>query len=746
MTCLSVKKSLLLTLLTLTLLSANESPAKKLANEKDPDAGKVVVYRDEYGVPHIYAPTIEGGLYAMGYAQAEDRLEELLKNYLRATGEMASVFGPSEFISDLQSRVWPHYEIARKNFGRIRTDVRRHMAAFVQGINDFMSTHRSQVPEWWGDRKVDVYMVVAHSRQFMWGWPVGQALIELRKAGMTPNFAGDMRSSNEMAVAPSRTTVGAPILIIDPHLSWWGAQRFWEFRIHAGELHGSGFTLPGSPYVGLGHNDSVAWAMTTGGPDTADIYILELNPANPRQYKYDGSWRTLAARRISITVKGESKPRELTLYESHHGPIVAQRGNRAYAAKLAYADEVQFGEEFYYFNIARDVTEFRKGLDLNQIMPQNVMIADTSGNIYYQRAGRVPIRPAGYDFSSPVDGSTSRTEWLGIHPARDLISIENPPQGYMQNCNVAPDVMMVDSPLTPDKSKGYIFNEAAGHTSQRAARAVDLLRADSAVSPEKAVAIALDVYCYQFDRWTSALRQADERFGADYRNDSDYQTGLREILGWNGNSGSDSHGALKFYYWRQSLRTAMGAGYRDLVDGLSDYMAALAKPRSETRPLSDVDLKGLVSGLSAAMRTMRANHNTLDVAYGDVFRVGRGDKSWPVAGGSLVREGMATIRAIGFEEPRSDHTRWGTSGQTSTQVVVLTKPVQSWTQPPIGQSDHPDSPFYRDQAEKLFSQRKMKPTWYQKGDLLKHAVSRTVLNFTLQLSANQARAAPLISR
>jgi acyl-homoserine lactone acylase PvdQ len=92
-----------------------------------------------------------------------------------------------------------------------------------------------------------------------------------------------------------------------------------------------------------------------------------------------------------------------------------------------------------------------------------------------------------------------------------------------------------------------------------------------------------------------------------------------------------------------------------------------------------------------------------------------------------MEEGMATVRAIGFGQPKPDHTRWGDRGQTSTQVVILTKPIESWTQPPIGQSDHSDSPFYRDQAEKLFSEGQMKPTWYQKSDLLKHVSSRMEL-------------------
>jgi acyl-homoserine-lactone acylase len=721
---------MLLLLFTISfLLPVSGAQAPRAASNADPDAGKTVVYRDEYGVPHIYAPSAEAGLYAMGYCQAEDRLEELLKNYMRGMGEACAAVGQSEFMGDLQSRVWRHYEIAKENYSRIRPEVRRHLAAFVAGINAYLESHKSEIPAWWGDRKVDVYMPVAHGRYFMWSWPVGQALGELRAAGVSPNLAADMRSSNEMAIAPGRTSVHAPILIIDPHLSLWGPQRFWEFRIHAGNLHGSGFTLPGSLYVGLGHTDYVAWAMTTGGPDTADIYLLKLNPDNHSQYRYNDEWRTLVPRTVTISVKGEARPRELTVYDSHYGPIVAKKGNEAFAAKLSYAEEVQFVEAFYLFNIAKNVADFRKGLDLRQLMPQNVMAADTDGNIYYQRTGRVPIRPDGYDFKKPVDGSTSKTEWLGIHPASDLISIENPTQGYMQNCNIPPDVMMVGSPMTPDKYKSYLFNEWPGRTHQRAAQAVNLLKNHASVTSEEAIAIALDMYCYQYDRWIEALKQADRRFGSAFRDNADYQAGLRDLAGWDGYSRPESTGALKFYYWRQALKTKLGAGYRDLSTKLTDYMAALDRPREMTAAPSDSEMQAMTTALAEAMAALRRDLGSPDAAYGRVFRIGRDQKSWPVGGGSLIEEGMATVRAVGFGPPKADHSRWAESGQTSTQVVILTKPVRSWTQPPIGQSDRPDSPYYSDQAEKLFSQARMKPSWYDKSELLQHVRTRTELNY-----------------
>ena len=127
---------------------------------------------------------------------------------------------------------------------------------------------------------------------------------------------------------------------------------------------------------------------------------------------------------------------------------------------------------------------------------------------------------------------------------------------------------------------------------------------------------------------------------------------------------------------------------------------------------------------------MRSNHNGMSATFGDVFRVGRDELSWPVGGGSQTPEGMATLRSVNFNEERPDHTRWGYGGQTSTEVVVLSKPIRSFTQPPIGQSDRKDSPHYRDQAEKLFSKAQMKPTWFTKEDLLNgHVKSKLELKW-----------------
>src|SRR5207244_8493073 len=115
------------------------------------------------------------------------------------------------------------------------------------------------------------------------------------------------RSPTPCAVAASRPADNAPLALTAPHLSWYGEFRFYEARLYGGELATSGVAIPGLPLSTLGHNRYLSVAMTTGGPDAADVYEETINPDNPRQYKYDNQWRDLAIRQEVIKVKEGDK-------------------------------------------------------------------------------------------------------------------------------------------------------------------------------------------------------------------------------------------------------------------------------------------------------------------------------------------------------------------------------------------------------------------------------------------------------
>ncbi len=696
------------------------------------DAGKTVIYRDTWGVAHIYAPTVEAGAYATGWAQAQDRPQELLKNFLRGIGESAKFAGPETIKYDIVAHLWDNYEVAKRNAGQLRPEIRSINQAYVRGVNDYYAAHPEDVPEWWGDRKVDEYMVIATARFFLYNWSVEQAFADLKRSGVEPGFPAIRHGSNEFAVAPKRSAVGAAILAIDPHLSWWGMTRFWEFRIHAGDLIGSGVTLPGFPTIGNGHNENIAWAMTTGGPDTADIYELKLNPDDPSKYLYDGEWRQLVPRDITLQVRGAG-PQKITVYDSHYGPVIAMKDGKAYAAKMAYADAVGASESWYELNFAKDYRGAVAAAETLQFYPQNLMVADTSGNIYYQRVGRAPRRPQGYDWSRAVDGSTSATEWQGFHPASDYVQILNPPQGYMQNCNIPPDVMMLNSPLTPDKSIPYIYNDEIygppnGWINYRGARALELLSKDDSVTVEDAISFILDVHPAGVERWLTALKKADAQFGKEFSSNPDYNAGIKDLLSWNGELRRDSTGALKYYYLRKQLVIDDADAAEAIANRITPLLMFAKKAAPQETTSEQLHL--LASAVGPAMGALKSAHGSLDAKYGDMFRVGRDDVSWPVGGGGDGRLGLATLRNVDYGPEHPDHTCWGESGQTSTQIIVLTKPIQSWMAIPIGESDRPESPHYRDQAEKVFSPRKLKPTWYKPEDLAGHIESRTVLEYT----------------
>lgn len=715
-------------LLSSVFLFAGCDSGKTLPNGSD-DAGKTLIYRDTWGVAHIYAPTETEGAYAMGWAQAEDRPVELLKNFLRATGEISSVEGPGSLQTDLISRLFDNYGVAKKNAAQLSERAQALIGAYVEGVNAYYEAHPEDTPEWWKGRKVDPAMITAFARLFLYSWSIDDGFADLKRGGIEPTVGRELRGSNQWAVSPSRSAEGAAILLIDPHLSWWGASRFWEFRIHAGDLVGSGFTLPGFPVIGLGHNENLAWACTTGGPDTADIYESTLKEDDPNSYLVEGYYQPFTVRKVTIEIAGVG-PREVELKYSKFGPVVAEAGGKAYSLRTAYANQAGVMNAWFELAFGKDYTAAKRAFDMLQMFPQNVMVADTSGNIFYQRTGRVPKRPEGYDWSRPVDGSTNETAWDGFHEASELVQLLNPPAGYMQNCNIPPDSMLVDSPLQPKEYLDYIFSDRShgplgGWSNQRGARAVELLAADDSVSADDAINYALDLQPYGSERWIEVLRQVKGSPSGATIAGGEFAAALDEVLAWDRQLAADSSGALKYYYWRAAIDEAAAsgalAGVHERVDNM---LASLGEPSPELK-FSDAELSALAKLFTQSMEKLKSDWNGLGAVYGDMFRVGRDDESWPLGGGG--DHGTRTLRNISYGEVREDGTRRGVAGQTSTQVVVLSKPIRSWTLTPIGQSDRKESPHYNDQAEKLLSPRLMKSTWWTPEELREHIESREVV-------------------
>jgi penicillin amidase len=679
---------------------------------------EATIYRDEYGIPHVFAPTLESAAFAVGYSQAEDRLEELLKNYRRACGTMSEVLGAEHYRNDLVQRLWRHAEISREKYNQVSPRMRAVIEAYQEGIKLFMKEHPARVPSW--AQQIEPWMAVALSRFIIFGWPLGEAMGDLNRAGIKAEEMS-YRGSNEMLIAPSRTAMNAPIAIIDPHLSWYGEFRFYQVRIYAADYNVSGVSILGVPLPSLMHSRYCSVAMTTGGPDTSDVFEEEINPDNLRQYRYDGQWRDMTIRKEKIGVKTGDQItwREVELEYTHHGPVVARKAGKAYAMAIPYANEVGLTDQVYQMNMARNLEEMKQALSNLQLMAQNIMVGTVQGDIYYLRTGRVPIRAKGVDPSRPIAGNTSATEWQGVHPLSDLVQITNPPAGYMHNCNVTPFAMMKDSPLTPEKysERPYIYNATrTAPRHQRGEMMTELLDKAAKVTLEQAIDIAFNPQVWRAETWQARLKEAWEKSSAASADSSTAKTAdMTEVYNliqrWNRRSDAESEGALAFYAFKRSLGSPMA---------------------SQVEPTNSATDEILLSSLAKAAEWLKTNFGSLRVAYGRYFRVGRegGSKTWPVGGGSLNggqnAVAMATPRAISFRPVGKEMV--GAGGQTSTQIVILTDPPKSFAILPTGMSDHKESPHFDDQAEKLFSPAKAAPTYFMdKKELMKHVTAKKVL-------------------
>jgi len=658
-------------------------------------AERVRILRDQFGVPHIFAATPAGAAYGTGYAQAEDRLEEMLRSYRKAEGTMSEAFGESWLQHDYRQRMWRHREVAQRNYSALSPQTRAIVEAFLAGVERFMRERPEQVPSW--APRLEPWRVIALGRYIIWGWPEGEVGGDLLRGGIRPDPMV-YRGSNEWLLAPNRTALGAPIAVIDPHLSWYGEFRFFEMRAYAGKFAASGAAVVGLPFPVLGHNRYVSIAMTTGGPDTSDVFEEEV--ANGK-YRFKDEWRPLDERREKIGIKtGETVSwKEVAIQSTHHGPIVAHKDGKAYAAAIPYAEEFRLVEASWATMNARNLGEMKKALGMLQFMSQNIMVGTVEGDIYYLRNGRVPIRPKGCDPSKPMPGWTGACEWQGIHPFEDLIQIENPPQGYMQNCNVSPEWLMKDSPLTPEKYRDrfYLYNAPPGPPHQRAGMVLELLDSARRVTAEEAIDLAFSPAIYKAELWQERIRKAAGE-------SSEF---AKLILSWNRRSEAGSRAALAFYLFK----TALGASGRAI------------------EPAATVTDEQILAALRSAEERLHREFSP-EATYGTLFRVGRqgGSRTFPVSGGSLATAGMAAPRAIGFIKSGAEMV--GQSGQTSTQIVILTKPPQSYMVIPLGESDHKDSGHFDDQAEKLFSLGRAKPTYFLKRkELERHGVRVQELEF-----------------
>ena len=660
----------------------------------------VEIVRDQFGVPHINGKTDADVAYGLAYAHAEDDFGVLQEVVAMTRGRAGAMMGSDGAPIDYVEQLLGIRDTIRRDYGKIPADVRAVMDAYAAGLNHYADKNPGEVrlSKLFPVSGRDVAAGFVLRSPFFYGLddtikklsdnkePANEPVAQLTPAGRDPSMNG----SNAFAVAPKRMADGNTWLISNSHQPYEGSVAWYEAVVHSGEgLDMAGALFPGSPFILLGHNRNLGWTNTVNQPDLIDVYKLVTN-ADKTQYRMDGKWKPLIQKRIWLSVKlgPFALPVPKTVYRSEHGPVIVNK-NGAFAIRYAGMDDVKLLEQYFRIQKAKNYNEWIAAMSLRGIPATNFIYADKSGKIGYFYNAVFPNRKPGFDYTKILPGDVSASLTLGILPWDATPMIVDPASGFVTNANNTPFMAAgKGSELDTVKFSPLLGIEA--RKTNRIIRALELLDADTSITPEELLAIKFDT---AYSRNSFAGAWIAKLLAADLKFEPDLVAAQNLLKEWDFNS--DGKGR---------------------ADALGEAMMHMANSDAyHGRPLPDARVK-----LREVVDALTKGFGRIDPPLGDVQRLIRGKVNLPANGGT------DTLRAATVWEPQDDGQMRVKHGDSFIMLINWDKAgnVRSQSIQPYGAAtNRPASLHYTDQMQ-MFLDRKFKPVHFEWADAVAHAKRR----------------------
>jgi penicillin amidase len=372
-------------------------------------------------------------------------------------------------------------------------------------------------------------------------------------AELPPSYEAAAPGSNNWVVSGAHTASGKAMLSNDMHLVNTVPNTWYEMQLTVRDSDPgydvTGVTLPGLPYVIVGHNRRIAWGFTNLGPAVEDVYVETTNERG--EYKAGDAWQPTSRRHEVIHVHGAPDV-EMDVLSTRHGPVITPivPGEQRTLALRWVIYEVPLNVPFYEVNTARNWDEFRAAIAQLNTPSQNAVYADIDGHIGYQATGRIPIRPAGDDASVPVPGDDNAHEWTGFVPFDELPRVFDPPSGVIATANgrIVPDDY--PHPLSFEWGPPY-----------RTARIYHVLEQPKKLTPDDMLKLQTDVYS-AYDKFCGDhfVYAVDHSANATAR----ARAAANAMRGWDGRVTAESRAAeivalVRAELWRVLLEPKLGA-------------------------------------------------------------------------------------------------------------------------------------------------------------------------------------------
>jgi acyl-homoserine-lactone acylase len=677
----------------------------------------VEVIRTAHGVPHIRAANLRAAGYALAWVQCEDYGTRTPMRLLEARGMSARFLGRDAVDTDFAALRDRGRAVA--TYHLLEPETRDLYDGFAAGVNRYVDQHPEEflpgMPNDFSGYDVATLHIgngpsAARVRRFvaaLTGESSSSAAGADAPVGHDGGVPADDIGSNAWALAPSRTKSGRPILLRNPHLAWTAG--YYEAHLTVPgvvDFYGD-FRIGGPLGVIGGFNRDLGWATTNSNSgDLTEFYALEADPDDPDRYLLDGA--SLPVTRDSFTVlflDGDHLSQETRESESvPFGRVVHREPGRIYVARTAGDGEFRAGEQFLRMMRARSLAEWADAMRLRALVTSNFTYADRAGNIYYLWNAAIPWLPhdAGGDEATPV--RETRDFWTRYVPFEDLPQMRNPPGGYLQNENDSPHFANVRGKIQTANAYPNIEPPRLRLRSQHAIALIDNGRK---FSLEDVVRLKHSYRMLLADRVKEDLVTA----AAATKPAGDMAAAMALLRRWDNTAGPDSRGAVLFELWW--TRYAEG---RPPAEQFADVW-------SETEPLKTprglADPARAVEALAWAATEAKARYGRLDVPWGEIHRVRRGDVDVPVGGCSGA---LGCFRVLSFA-PDADGALVATSGDAWVLAVEFGDVPRAYSVLAYGQSPRPESPWHADQAE-MFARGELKKVAFTARDVDAGAVVR----------------------
>lgn len=698
---------------------------KEEINRFEKYASRVTIIRDNWGVPHIYGKDDADAVFGLLYAQCEDDFKRIELNYIEKLGRLSEIKGESELANDLLIRLMIDSTDAKADYEIAPLWLKKLLDAHADALNFYLYKHPTIKPllikrfePWfhllWTDGSIGAINTADITAK-----EVGNFYFEKDGIGLIEKKHDEdyITGSNGFALAPSITESHHSILFINPHVTFYFRP---EVHVVSEEgLNTYGAVTWGQLFVYQGFNEHCGWMHTSSYTDIADTYIEKItSKKGNRFYEYDHKQKPIIQKKITLRYLKENKieTKIVNALYTEHGPVMAHR-NGQYLSMKANNRSMTGLIQSWKRTKATSFEEYKEVMGLLANTSNNTVYADGEGNIAYWHGNYLPKRDSKYDWSKPVDGTTSATEWHGLSTIEESVHLYNPSNGWIQNCNSTPFACAGSNSPKKENYPKYMAPDGENFRGINAAR---LLAKENNYTLNKVISLGYDTYLAAFELMIPKLLNAyDTQLKST---DSLYallSEPIKVLRKWDYYTNEKSIAATLAIEWGDRLSPAISK-----IKTTDPYN--LDRVEKTKHYFSSVDAAELIKSFSATIHDLNNRYGTWQIAWGEINRYQRlsGDidlkyddakNSLPIGFASSTWGMLPSYVSKTYFGTKK---RYGYNGNSFVCAVEFGKTIKAKTLLAGGESGVMDSKHFNDQAE-MYKNGQFKDVLFYKEDVLK---------------------------